>query len=116
MSSAVDDEELRVNAHKRRLAITVMACLAALLASGSSRAESQPGVCAGTLHRDRDGLRIGGGAGEGEGICLVGKTDTARVLAVCIVGRHCRIKGQMSDCKDSGECAEISGITAVRKK
>lgn len=89
--------------------------LAALLASRSSRAEEQRGVCEGPLHRDLHGLRIGGGAGEGEGICLVGEADTERVLAVCTINRRCRIKGQMSDCKDSGECSVVSRITSVRK-
>jgi len=106
----------RVNTPKRLLAIAVMTFFAALPAPRSSRAEGQLGVCEGTLHENRDGLRIGGGAGEGEGICLVGKADMARVLAVCTLGHHCRIKGQMSDCKDTGECAEISRITAVRRK
>jgi hypothetical protein len=95
---------------------TLALALAALLASGPSDAAGQPGVCQGILHRDSDELRIGGGAGEGEGICLVGKADMARVLAVCTPNHHCWIKGQMNDCKDTGECAEISGVTAVRKK
>src|SRR5579872_7279183 len=90
--------------------------LAALLASGPLHAEGRIGVCEGTLHRDRDGLRIGGGAGEGEGICLVGKGDTSKVLAVCTVNRLCWIKGRISDCKDSGECSQISGVIAARKK
>jgi hypothetical protein len=90
--------------------------LAALLVSGPSDAAGQIGVCEGILHRDTDGLWVGGGAGEGEGICLVSKADRARVLAVCAPDRHCWIKGQVNDCKDSGECSEISAVTAVRKK
>lgn len=100
---------------KRRWIISALA-LAGLLASGPLHAEGRIGVCEGTLHRDRDGLRIGGGAGEGEGICLIGKGDRAKVLAVCIVDRHCWVKGRISDCKDSGECSQISGIIAARKK
>ncbi len=100
---------------KRSWIISALA-LTALLASGPTRAEVRIGVCEGTLHRDRDGLRIGGGAGEGEGICLVGKGDTSKVLAVCTVNRLCWIKGRISDCKDSGECSQISGVIAARKK
>jgi len=39
-----------------------------------------------------------------------------KVLAVCTIEHHCWIKGRVSDCKDSGECAEFVGISAVRKK
>lgn len=90
--------------------------LGALLVSGPSPAAGRPGVCEGILHQDSDGLRLGGGPNEDEGICLVARAEIARVLAGCTVNRHCRIKGHISDCKDSGECSEISGITAVRKK
>lgn len=90
--------------------------VAALLASGSSRAENRNGICHGILHRDSDGLRLGGGRGEDEGICLVGRRDIATVLAACAVNHRCWIKGQTSDCKGSGECSEISGIVAVRRR
>ena len=82
-----------------------------------AEAASRSGVCAGVLHRDSDALRIGGGKGEDEGICLVGgKADMDKVLAVCSLEHHCWIKGRVSDCKDSGECSAITGITNVRKK
>jgi hypothetical protein len=100
---------------KRGLMVPALA-LAALLASGTSHAAGRPGTCEGILHRDGEGLRIGGGAGEDEGICLIGKADQGRVLAVCAPEHHCRIRGRVSDCKDSGECAEIGGITSVRKR
>ena len=101
---------------KRNCLLPALA-LAALLTSGATEAAGRPGVCAGVLHRDEDGLRIGGGKGEDEGICLVGKAaDMGRVLAVCTVEHHCCIKGRVSDCRDAGECAEMVGITKVRKK
>jgi hypothetical protein len=75
----------------------------------------QPDKCTGILHRDRDGLRFGGANGEGEGICVIRKSEERKVLARCSVGHHCIVKGLIDSCKDSGECAEILSVTSARK-
>jgi hypothetical protein len=31
--------------------------------------------------------------GNGEGICVVGKSDERKVLASCVVGQHCVVTG-----------------------
>jgi hypothetical protein len=80
-----------------------------------SRSGSDAGTCFGILHRDQAGLHFGGSQGEDEGICVVGKSDEERVLAVCTIGHYCEIKGATHECKDSGECAEISDIKSVKK-
>jgi hypothetical protein len=73
-------------------------------------AEPQDGQCTGILHQDKTGLKFGGGD---EGICIIKKEDESRILSACTVGRYCRVKGQVDPCRDSGECVEITNITAV---
>jgi hypothetical protein len=92
------------------------ALLAIILASIPSHARAGAGECQGRLHQDRTGLWIGGGRGEDESICLIGKSDRPKVLAVCIPEQPCRVRGHMANCKDSGECSEISRIVSVRKR
>jgi hypothetical protein len=49
-----------------------------------------------------------------EGICQINKSDTSRVLERCTVGQFCRVHGAVEDCKDSGECVEITNVWEVR--
>jgi hypothetical protein len=70
----------------------------------------------GILHKDRDGLRFGGGKGEGEGICVINKSEESKVLAACSPGQFCKVKGVIEDCKDSGKCSELTHIRSVRRK
>jgi hypothetical protein len=79
-------------------------------------AEPQNDQCKGILHSDQNGLRFGGGIGEDEGICVINKSEEAKVLAVCSVGHFCKVGGSVDDCKDSGECSEITNITFVSAK
>ena len=71
--------------------------------------------CSGILHGDQYGLRLGGGIGEGEGICVIAKSERHNVLTLCSIGHFCRLRGHVSDCKDSGECVEIRDITSMSK-
>jgi hypothetical protein len=80
-----------------------------------ARSGAAAGTCFGILHRDQAGLHFGGSQGEDEGICVIGKSDEERVLAVCTIGHYCEIKGTTRECKDSGECAEISDIKSIKK-
>jgi hypothetical protein len=73
-------------------------------------AEPQEGQCTGILHRDKTGLKFGGGD---EGICIIKKDDESRILTACTVGRYCMVIGQVDPCTDSGECVEITNISAV---
>ncbi len=72
--------------------------------------------CAGILHKDQNGIRFGGGRGEDEGICVIDKSEEKKVLAVCSIEHYCKVKGQVDDCKDSGECSEITNISSVSRK
>jgi hypothetical protein len=87
-----------------------------LFVSCPIRAQSGTSQCEGKLHRDRSGLRIGGGLGEDEGICLINNAEAKKVLAVCALEHRCRVSGHVGLCKDTGECAEISGITSVQRR
>ncbi len=69
--------------------------------------------CSGVLHRENSDLRFGGAAGEGEGICVINKIEETKVLAICSVGRRCRVKGTTALCDGSGECEQIKKITSV---
>jgi hypothetical protein len=80
---------------------------------GPASAETRIDFCGGILHRDREGLRFGGGRGFDETVCYVKKVDERKVLAQCAVGRYCKVKGTVAACQDSGECLEISNITFV---
>jgi hypothetical protein len=75
----------------------------------------QPDKCSGILHKDKYGLRFGGGNKEGEGICLVNQSDEQKVLAICTVGHFCEASGLVDNCKDSGECVELTNITSVKR-
>jgi hypothetical protein len=75
-----------------------------------------PSNCAGILHRDQYGIRIGGGSGEGEGICVIDESEENKVLRVCNLEHYCRVTGLVNDCKDSGECSEITNVTSVGRR
>jgi hypothetical protein len=77
-------------------------------------AQAKVDTCEGILHRDQYGIEFGGAHGEGEGICVVNKSQEQKVLEVCSVEHYCNVRGLVSDCKDSGECVEITNITSVR--
>ncbi len=97
-----------------KLAIFCAAMPLVLIAlGGEAAARNGRDQCAGILHQDGSRLWFGGGRGEGEGICVVDAAHAAKVLKVCSAGRYCRVVGTSADCKDSGECAEISDIVSV---
>lgn len=73
-----------------------------------------PSKCSGVLHHDQFGLHFGGARGEGEGICVIRKSNQDKILAVCRVGHYCEVTGTIEDCKDSGECAEIVSIKGIK--
>jgi hypothetical protein len=81
-------------------------------------AEAQPrqNQCSGVLHRDQHRIWLGGGKGEGEGICIVSASEESKVLAICSVEKPCTLKGRVELCKDSGECVEITNINAVETR
>src|SRR3954451_10281240 len=72
--------------------------------------------CFGVLHHSKGDLMIGGGRGEGEGICIINKAEIGKVLRTCRIGGRCIVEGSVDYCKDSGECVEITKIVAVRKR
>lgn len=90
-----------------------MACLVVVAFVATAHAGSQS-KCSGVLHKDQDGLHFGGARGEGEGICVIRKSDQDKILAVCRVGRYCEVAGTIEDCKDSGECSEIVNIKSIK--
>src|SRR3954449_10499903 len=79
-------------------------------------AEPTQRQCYGVLHQSKGDLMIGGGRGEGEGICIINKAEIGKVLGTCRIGRRCIVEGSVDYCRDSGECVEITKIVAVRKR
>jgi hypothetical protein len=73
------------------------------------------GECSGVLHEDQNGLHFGGGDQEDEGICVISKSQESKVLAICSAGEFCKVRGNVRDCKDPGECVEISDISSVAR-
>ena len=102
---------------RRRLA--AIASLALVLLAGHARAvdKAWDSACGGILHFDRElGLRLGGGAGEGESTCLVRRPDWQRVLRICDVGHLCTIRGVIHECADIPiECSEVKQIFSIRR-
>jgi hypothetical protein len=101
----------------RRLA--AIASLALVLLAGQARAVdiTWGSACGGILHFDPElGLRVGGGAGEGESICLVRRRDWQRVLRVCAVEQTCTVRGVIHECPDIPiECSEVKQIFSIRR-
>ena len=100
----------------KRLLILALLLMTAAISAQTAFAAPSAGQCSGVLHKTDDQLMFGGGKGEDEGIYIVRKADEAKVLAVCAVGKFCRVRGTVDDCTDSGECSELTSITTVRKK
>jgi hypothetical protein len=102
---------------RRRLAAIASAAL--ILLAGHARAvdKTWDSACGGILHFDRElGLRLGGGAGEGESICLVRRRDWQRVLKVCAVEETCTVRGVIHECPDIPiECSEVKQIFSIRR-
>jgi hypothetical protein len=73
------------------------------------------GKCSGVLHQVKGDIMFGGGKGEDEGICIVNKLEVSKILATCRVGSYCLVEGLVDDCKDSGECTELTNVTSVRR-
>ena len=96
-----------------------VASLALVLVAGQARAEdiTWRGSCAGILHFDRElGLRLGGGAGEGESTCLIRRPDWQRVLRICAVDHSCTIMGVIHECPHIPiECSEVKQIFSIRR-
>ena len=99
--------------------LAAIAALALVLLAGQARAVDVTwgSACGGILHFDRElGLRVGGGAGEGESICLVRRRDWQRVLRVCPVEQTCTVKGGIHECPDIPiECSEVKQIFLIRR-
>ena len=103
----------KMNSCFHAVGLALILVLGAFYGATNTGAEPRPDRCSGILHRDRYGLRLGCGRGEGEDICVIRKKDERKVLAVCALGRYCRIQGLVDLCQAAGECVEISGITSV---
>jgi hypothetical protein len=50
-----------------------------------------------------------------EGVCEINKSETGKVPAQCTPGHFCRVYGVVEDCKDSGECWELTKVLQVTR-
>jgi hypothetical protein len=95
-----------------RFAMILLTVIATLT---SQSASARMGQCSGILHQENHSIGFGGRTGETEGICIVGKSDRKKVLATCSLGNFCRLRGIVQNCRESGECTEISRISSVSR-
>jgi hypothetical protein len=86
-----------------------------LLGTKLVTAEPISGKCFGVLHQVKGEVMFGGAKGEGEGICMINRSELSKVLTACHIGDRCIVEGVVDDCKDSGECTEITQIKSVRR-
>jgi hypothetical protein len=93
----------------RRIALAVIALLVAMGASAQAVRQE----CKGILHRDQNGLSF---RVPPEGLCEIDPSQAGKVLATCTPGRFCRVEGIAEDCKDTGECSEITHVLSVRRR
>ncbi len=90
--------------------------LIALVVATSATAQQSYGrqECKGILRQDRDGSLFF--QFRPEGLCEINPSQKRKVLATCTPGRFCRVVGIVEDCKDSGECGEITRVLSVTPK
>jgi hypothetical protein len=96
----------------KRIALLVVALAVATSASAQSSDGRQE--CKGILRQDRSGglfFQV-----PPEGLCEIKPSQKGKVLATCTPGRFCRVEGMVEDCKDSGECGEITRVLSVRRR
>jgi hypothetical protein len=91
----------------------VVVCAAPASAAPLPADDMKAGTCEGILHRNQNGLWF---EFRPEGMCEINKSEEKKVLAVCSAGHYCKVEGQVDDCKDSGECSEITNISSVSRK
>jgi len=92
---------------------TFSLCLTVGLFGSSSftLAEPRPGICSGVLSKFQDHFVLKLGR---ESICTFNSEDEKKILAICTQGHRCEAFGLVDDCKDSGECIEMTGIASVK--
>jgi hypothetical protein len=110
------DKMLRLSVALSGWLSTIALGASVLMSSLANAQEPNNGKCTGVLHKDKFGIHFGGGRGEDEGICAISKSEESKVLAICHVGSSCEVYGVVDDCKESGECVEITNIGSVRRK
>jgi hypothetical protein len=86
--------------------------MAALLIDGSALAEPKFDTCSGELTKLESGYALD--FKPDQGICIFSGEDERKILAICSEGHRCEVSGIVDECKDSGECAEITHVTSVK--
>ena len=74
-------------------------------------AAPEPGLCSGLLTKSQGEFVI---AEEPEHICIFSGEDKKKIFAVCAEGDYCEAAGILDDCKDAGECSELTNVVSVR--
>lgn len=95
-------------------ALASMAAVTLLSLSFSAKlgkAAPEPGLCSGVLTKSHDELVI---VEEPEHICIFSGEDRKKIFAICAEGHYCEVEGILDDCKDTGECSEITNVASVR--
>lgn len=87
------------------------ALLAVSLSAKLSGAAPQPGVCSGVLTKLEYEFAI---VEDPEHICIFSGEDERKIYNLCAEGHRCEFEGILEDCKDVGECSELTNVSAVR--
>jgi hypothetical protein len=96
----------------KRIALVLVALVIATSASAQHSHGRQE--CKGILQQAWDGnlfFQV-----PPEGLCEINPSQEGKVLATCTPGRFCRVEGLVEDCKDSGECGEITRVLSVGRR
>jgi hypothetical protein len=101
-----------------RMVIAVL--LLATMVVGASAQKSWRQECKGILKVDNQKASTEGSRFfievPPEGVCEINGSENGKVIAVCTPGHFCRIFGWTENCKDSGECSELTNILSVRTR
>ncbi len=101
-------------AKRSEYAFVSMAAVVLLSVSFSAKiAEAAPraGVCSGVLTKLEYNSAI---VEDPEHICIFSGEDKSKIFAVCAEGHRCEVEGILEDCKEVGECSELTNVSAVR--
>src|SRR5262245_28739054 len=70
-----------------------------------------PGVCSGVLTKLEENFVI---QEDPEHICIFSGETQKKIFAICTLGHRCEVEGLLDDCKESGECSELTHVVSAR--
>jgi hypothetical protein len=96
-----------------QLGVTLCAAIAYLGLTYVAVAASPQAECHGILHRDRGYIRFGGNAGEGEGVCVVSRSEQARVLQKRLEGAFMALPDPAETLENASRSGALAGCKNI---